>query len=1127
MKGPKDRLHKVIVIGATAAGIAATNKLGEIGIPVTLVDSEHDLDEKLSKGEYRLDSGMAFTYAHRPGILRILRNPSIQCMMPADVLSIKHNPQGFRVRLQKKPTYIDADRCLLCGKCVDVCPAISPDGLKAIQHRGRMGLPGRPFIDKRRQPLCEENCPLGVNVQGYIALTKAGRYGEALELIRQDNVLPGICGRICTHPCETECRRQELDKPIAIRDIKRFVADREIADGTTPLETYSKAAHSRSEKIAVVGSGPAGLAAAADLARNGYSVTVFEKEKKPGGFLRYAIGTHRLPREILDREIDAIGRMGVTFETDHAIDLQDGLSAFYRNFSAVLLATGAWNDRKLGVPGESLSGVEGCVSFLSRFYRNPATEIREKIAVIGDGNAAFDLAGVLKRLGAEVTLVSWFSEEDIPADPEEQKGAREEKITILTRLQVVEFAGSDNRLSTLICKPTKPGKPDRHGICWPILAKNSEPVELSFDRAIVAIGQTHSFANASRPFQFAVTSKGSIRTDDAFRTDLKYVYAAGDTVTGPSSVVQAMASARKAARTIHSDLGGEEDLSIPLSRSEEEYPPIPEDIPAMARPPMPERQPATRIFDFHEVALGLTESQVLFEAQRCLQCGICSQCLQCVEACGEIGAIMHQDAAKEMMEHAGVLIIADPDISPQVKGDDVIRAYGPKSAKPDVNAMVIRGLSAAARAMVLLEETSQRPKGYGISFHAPDPGLSPAVRMGIFVCRCNDSMGWMDEMTRYLEQLNEREDIAHVEILNSACIFDGYTQILRMVRDKGITRMVLASCVCCPLNFICSACTDQRSRLKNALFTGTGISRSMVETCNIRGEVLRLVGRDPENALTRFTGLMERSIERARRLKPLPALIRNYNFTTAVIGTSKAAMNSAMTLAEAGLEVFLFSSNSTDLSATSLHQNIHVLKDAVVKSISGNLGEFRLLVQRGDFEQNLQFGSVILGEKARSKINYVHQHEMPSRMVTSTLQKAGKSGLPFFAPGSTSIKGLYLADPPGIHVSKRKKGESAAVSAAALMPRGPRQSKGFTVVVHESLCRGCGRCASVCPYQAIRMHQNDLGGWYAVVNETICKGCGNCISNCPSNAADSPYRDRYFLEQTIEEVLVNNTSTIN
>ena len=201
MTRQKERLYRVIVAGATPEGIAATNKLGELGIPVTLVDSAPDLNEKLAAEEYRLPSGQSFNFAHRPGLIRILRNAQIRTLLPARISSIKHTPQGFSVRIDREQTFVDPDRCVLCGKCDAVCPVSCADGGHALRYPGRTGLPGRAWIDKRRQPLCQENCPLGVNAQGYIALAAQGRYDEALALIRRDNVLPGICGRVCTHPC--------------------------------------------------------------------------------------------------------------------------------------------------------------------------------------------------------------------------------------------------------------------------------------------------------------------------------------------------------------------------------------------------------------------------------------------------------------------------------------------------------------------------------------------------------------------------------------------------------------------------------------------------------------------------------------------------------------------------------------------------------------------------------------------------------------------------------------------------------------------------------------------------------------------------------------------------------------
>jgi heterodisulfide reductase subunit A-like polyferredoxin len=294
----------------------------------------------------------------------------------------------------------------------------------------------------------------------------------------------------------------------------------------------------------------------------------------------------------------------------------------------------------------------------------------------------------------------------------------------------------------------------------------------------------------------------------------------------------------------------------------------------------------------------------------------------------------------------------------------------------------------------------------------------------------------------------------------------------------------------------------------------------MVETCNLRGEVLRHLKHDTSVALDRYKGLIERSISRAKRLKPLSSPARTYNFTTAVIGESEAATVSATTLAEAGLEVFMFGTTQKPLSEILHHPNIHCFENSVLKGMSGTLGGFQVFVESNGFTQVLQVGAIILGEKSRRLIPYIHQDGLPSSIITSSMQKLGHPGIPYLYPGATSISGLFLANSPDIHVSERKKGSAAAVMAAAVMPRGPRQNKGYTVVVDEEGCRGCGRCIKVCPYEAITFRKNPVDGWHAVVDEALCKGCGNCISVCPSNAADSPYRDQKYLEQILEEVLV-------
>ncbi len=1119
MKQPKNRLHSVLIAGATPAGIAAANKLGELGIPITLVDKAADLDGKLNSDAFRLESGVPFNYAHRPGLIRILRNANIRCVLPAVIQSAKHSSQGFRVQIERRATYVDPARCTLCGRCETACPVCAGGNGRPIQAVGRMALPGRVTIDKRRQPLCQANCPLGVNVQGYMALTAAGRYEEALELIRQENVLPAVCGRICTHPCEAACRRGEKDGPLAIRDIKRFVAD----CASQRLAQPKVAIPAERPSVAVVGSGPAGLAAATDLVRRGIQVTVYEKEPEAGGLLRYGIGPHRLPRKTLDAELAAIQAEGVRIVTHHPIVLPQGLEALRRNHRAVILSTGAWADRKLGVNGEDLGGVQGCIDFLSRFYRGEIKTLSGRAAVIGDGNAAYDLARVLRRLGVDVTLVSWFAAHEIPADRDEVEAAAAEGIALIDRRQVVGFAGESNRLRSLRVQATQPGPPDANGICWPVVAPGAAVEELAFDHAFVAIGQGGPYRDLAGQGELAIDPRGLLAVDAQGRTALEGVYAAGDAATGATSVVKAMADGRRLAAQVAGYLNHAQtaaEVSPMASRPETiDFDPIADDLPVRPRAPMPEIALAQRREGFAEVARGLDEAQARAEAGRCLQCGGCAQCLACLPACGGNQAIRHEEVSETLFENAGVLIIADPEMGLGIKGDDVIRAYGPPSAKTDVPAMLLRGFAAAARAMVLLQRNGLRLKGQGVAFVPPEAGLDRRVRIGVFACRCNDSFGWSPELDAFMQGLSAQEDIVHAETLSSACVPEGIQRMVDTVRDKGLTRLVVASCVCCPLNFVCSACTDQRSRLKRGLFDGTGISRSMVLTINLRGEVLRLMVKNEDLAVRMFKGMVTRSIGRARKLLPFPAPARRYNFTTAVIGQTEAAASAALTLAQAGFEVLMFGSAKNPLESAPAHPSIIAFHGATVDGVSGTIGNFQIHAQVDGASRTFTVGGVILGEKSRNIAIYRQHDDLPSLKVQSRMQKMDVPGIPFMYPGGTSISGLFLADPPGIQISKRTKGEAAAVLSAAAMPRGPRQSRGFSVTIDAALCRGCGRCLQTCPYQAVGLRQNGNGGYAAVVDEALCKGCGNCISVCPSNAADSPFRDQAYLEHTLEELL--------
>ena len=806
------------------------------------------------------------------------------------------------------------------------------------------------------------------------------------------------------------------------------------------------------------------------------------------------------------------------------MDISDDLGSLQNEYHSTLLTTGTWKDRPLGVEGEDLQGVQGCLAFLSERFWGNITSLKKNVAIIGDGNAAFDLARIVRRMGAEVTLISWFPKEMIPADKDEIREALEEGITIIDNTQIAAFEGENGTFQRLVCRRTVPGEPDENGTAWPVIDDQSDAFVLSFEQAFVAVGQIGSVNSEDKSHGFTTDDRGFLAVDTQQQTSVDGAFAAGDCITGPTSVVHAMASGRRGAASIHYRLSGEKlDTTYVTTRPEEkDFQEIPQGLPCVKRPEMAERDAADRINDFQEVALGLSDVQLQAEAERCLQCGACSECLQCIEACGAQAAVIHDQKAEVITEQSGVVIVADPAMSPHIKGEDIIRAYGPKSARSSVNDRIVRGFAAATKAMILLRGAPQRPKGHGLAFAIPDAGLADDIRTGVFVCRCNDSLGWLDEMSSAMQELGD-SSVIHIEEINSACVPEGTSAIVKAVREKGLTRVVLGSCVCCPLNFVCSGCTDQRSRLKDNLLHGTGISRSMVETFNLRGETLRLVPDNPELALERFKGLLERSVKRAKTLKPLPAVDRDYNFAAAVIGNSEATIQSATSLGDADLEVFRFGTKEQPLVDSVEHNNIHNFIGMNVKAISGTTGNFEIEVEKDDFSQVIRVGTVILGEKARKHIPYSYQESLPSQTIMPMVQEKDKLGVSFAYPCATSVPGLFLAEPNNIHVSKLIKGAAAAVMAAAVMPRGPRQSKGFTVVVDDTLCRGCGRCAKVCPYHAVTLHQyTDQEGYHAFVDEAVCKGCGNCISVCPTSAADSPYRNTAFLEQTLEELLTKD-----
>ncbi|UCD77382.1 MAG: FAD-dependent oxidoreductase, partial [Desulfobacterales bacterium] len=493
-------------------------------------------------------------------------------------------------------------------------------------------IPGAFAIDKGDKAPCRLACPGGLNVQGYVNMVKTGRYKEALEIIMQDLPLPGVLGRICPHGCEDACRRCDVDEPVAIRDLKRLAADkfdcREIKIECVPP---------RKEKVAIIGSGPAGLSCAYHLARKGILSTIYEALPAAGGMLRVGIPAHRLPREVLDQEIEVITNLGVEIKTgiplgpDLTVDdlLNDG-------YKAVYLALGSHKGIELGIPGEKANGVRQGVDFLREVNLSGKAEVGRKLAIIGGGNVAIDVARAAVRLGAgEVSIIYRRTRAEMPAWEEEIQAAEDEgtQITYLSAPQ--EVLTRDGKVVGLRCIRMELSEPDSSGRKRPIPIPGSE-YDIEIDQLIPAIGQRPDLSAIENVTGLTFSRWGTTDVDSVtFATEREGVFAGGDLQTGPWVAIGAIGAGKEAAESILRYIEGR-DMAAgrePIVYEDPCYRPIPDDEPKMPRARMPELPVEKRQGNFAEVELGYEETAGRQEAGRCLNCGYCCECYQCVDAC--------------------------------------------------------------------------------------------------------------------------------------------------------------------------------------------------------------------------------------------------------------------------------------------------------------------------------------------------------------------------------------------------------------------------------------------------------------------------------------------------------------
>jgi len=462
---------------------------------------------------------------------------------------------------------------------------------------------------------CQNACPAGVNVPGYIALISIGKLREAYNLIRKDNPFPAICGRVCTHPCESQCRRGQIDEPIAIRDLKRYAADAVLSIE----EPYKDIVFPKKGKsIGIIGAGPSGLTCGYYLARLGYDVDVYEAAPVAGGVLAFGIPEYRLPKNILAQEIKEIEQVGVRIHLNTSVDTDKQFEELREKHNAVYIATGTQFSKKIGVPGEDLKGVYYGLDFLKDVHLKKKVKLGSKVVVVGGGNTAIDASRVALRLGAsEVTIIYRREIEDMPADAQEIRDAIEEGIKIIPLTAPVRFIGKETVKQIECIKMGLKGF-DSSGRQKPEPVAGSE-FNINCDSVILAVSQSSDLPFIKKE-EVEITKWGTFVTDrDTFMTKMKGVFAGGDVVRGPDTVIAAIADGKNAASAIDKYLGGKgilntgEPIEIPKPIEEQA-------IVEHERFPMKYLDPEKRKLSFSEVALGFHKLNAIAESMRCLRC---------------------------------------------------------------------------------------------------------------------------------------------------------------------------------------------------------------------------------------------------------------------------------------------------------------------------------------------------------------------------------------------------------------------------------------------------------------------------------------------------------------------------
>jgi len=656
--------YDALVVGSGIAGMESALKLGDMGYKVLLVEKEASVGGRmilLSKVFPTLDCASCIS---TPKMAASIHHPNVTAMTYTEVDKITRGEDGvIRATIRQKPRFVDEVTCTGCQLCEKACTVAVPDQFnydlvarRAAYIAFPQAVPKKAVIEREGSSPCTYACPAGIEAHGYVSLVRGGEYEKAHRLVLDATPLVGTLGRACYAPCEGECTRGSLEGTLPIRRIKRFISDQHNASDN---ELGIQVAPPNGKRVAIVGSGPAGLTAAWQLARLGYAVKIFEAAPEPGGFLRLAIPSYRLPVATVERDIQNVRDLGVEIVVNTPIRDLAALKA--DGYDAILVATGTPRSSGLGVPGEDRLGVLGATDFLRKVKLGEKVDFRGKrVVVVGGGNVAMDAARVSRRLGAaSVTIAYRRTRAELPAHHVEADDAEQEGVGFTFLVAPAEVTGdASGAVNGLKCTKMRLGEPDASGRRRPEPIPGSEYV-IAADIIISAIGLS---ADASA---FARTLESNrngtlVAREGTLETQVPGIFAAGDVVNGATDITRAVGEGRRSAHMIDRWLGG-----LPLEGFDLRLPAVDKKA-VLARQseytPRPAASNGTALVaaptDFSEVEAPLNEEEARSAAVRCLDCAVCSGCHECVNVCPVDGCIDLHAREKVTEIEAGAVVVA-------------------------------------------------------------------------------------------------------------------------------------------------------------------------------------------------------------------------------------------------------------------------------------------------------------------------------------------------------------------------------------------------------------------------------------------------------------------------------------